>query len=77
MTNDTETKPVLKDFFARPLEEQQDFLQQTWCNECMEMDLGMKNPQEFETEERTWIEGECVKCGAKVVTELVFEDDEE
>lgn len=77
MANEAEVTPVQKDFFARPIEEQNDFLQMTWCNECMEMDLGMKNPQEFEAGERAWIEGECVKCGSKVVTELVFEDDEE
>ncbi|MBJ7551740.1 hypothetical protein [Marinomonas ostreistagni] len=76
MTNDVEIKPVVRDFFSRSEEEQNDFLQQTWCNQCMEMDLGMKNPQEFEAGERIWIEGDCVKCGSKVVTELVFEDDE-
>ncbi|SBT18252.1 hypothetical protein MGA5115_02373 [Marinomonas gallaica] len=77
MVSETEATPVLKDFFARPAEEQQDFLQQTWCNQCMEMDLGMKNPQEYEVGERTWIEGDCVKCGAKIITEIVVEDDEE
>lgn len=77
MTNDADIKPIEKDFFARSPEEQNDFLQQTWCNQCMEMDLGMKNPQEFEAGERNWIEGECVKCGSKVITELVFEDDAE
>ncbi|WP_417553668.1 hypothetical protein [Marinomonas fungiae] len=77
MSNETEATPVLKNFFDRSIEEQQDFLQQTWCNECMEMDLGMKNPQEFEAGDRAWIEGECVKCGTKIITELVYEDDEE
>ncbi|MCO4785819.1 hypothetical protein [Marinomonas atlantica] len=77
MANETEVTSVLKDFFARPAEERQDFLQQTWCNQCMEMDLGMKNPQEYKAGERTWIEGDCVKCGTKIITEIVVEDDEE
>lgn len=77
MADDIEEQPILKDFFARPLEEQQDFMMQTWCNECMEMDLGMVNPKEFETSARSWIEGECIKCGTKVITEIVYEDDED
>ena len=76
MSENLEETPVAKDFFARPVEEQADFLAQTWCNQCMEMDLGMKNPKEFETSSRLWIEGECVKCGAQVITEIVYEDDE-
>lgn len=76
MTNEVEETPVEKDFFARPEDEQRDFLQQTWCNQCQEMDLGMKNPKEFETSSRLWIEGECVKCGAQVITEIVYEDEE-
>ncbi|MBM6550439.1 hypothetical protein [Marinomonas ostreistagni] len=76
MTNTNEETPVAKDFFARPVEEQNDFLSQTWCNQCQEMDLGMKNPKEFETSSRFWIEGECVKCGSPVVTEIQYEDEE-
>ncbi|MGO3344026.1 MAG: hypothetical protein ACTIM4_01760 [Marinomonas sp.] len=64
------------DFSARPEEEQQDFLRQTWCNECMEMDLGMKNPMEYATSDRVWIEGDCVKCSQQVITEIVEEDGE-
>jgi hypothetical protein len=64
-----------RDFFARSLEEQQDFLAQTWCNHCMEVDLGMVNPKEFATKDRVWIEGDCVKCGNSTVTEIVEEDE--
>lgn len=63
-----------RDFSARSIEEQHDFLSQTWCNHCMEMDLGMINPKEFETKDRVWIEGECKKCGQSTVTEIVEED---
>ena len=73
----SEEKVVSRDFYARSIEEQQDFLMQTWCNHCQEIDLGMKNPQEFSSESRLWIEGDCLKCGHKTITELVEEDDED
>ena len=63
-----------RDFYARDLEEQRSFLQYTWCNHCMEMDLGMVNPVEYELEGIIYVEGDCKKCGETVVTEL---DDEE
>jgi len=66
----TEEKIVERQFSARPTDEQQDFLQQTWCNTCMEVDLGMKNAKEYEADSRVWIEGECLKCGDKVITEI-------
>ncbi|AEF54309.1 hypothetical protein [Marinomonas posidonica] len=76
MTDIAAENIVARDFSARPLEEQQDFMTQTWCNQCMEVDLGMTDPQEFESQGRIWIEGNCVKCGEKTVTEIVEEDDE-
>lgn len=75
MTELNEDSVVALDFFARDEEEQQDFLRQTWCNECMEMDLGMENPIEYSTSDRVWIEGECVKCSSKVITEIVEEEE--
>ncbi|GGN20424.1 MULTISPECIES: hypothetical protein [Marinomonas] len=76
MTNELEENIVERDFFARAEEEQRDFLAQTWCNHCMEVDLGMVNPKEFESKDRVWIEGDCVKCGHATVTEIVEEDEE-
>ncbi|NLQ16136.1 hypothetical protein HGG82_00680 [Marinomonas sp. M1K-6] len=66
---------VTRDFFARSIEEQNDFLSQTWCNHCMEVDLGMTNPKEFESKDGVWIEGNCVKCGQVTITEIVEEDE--
>lgn len=74
MTDLLEEQPIERDFFARSIEEQQDFLSQTWCNQCQEMDLGMINPKEYETKDRVWIEGNCVKCGNLTVTEIVEEE---
>tara|TARA_R110002167_G_scaffold143811_4_gene333399 strand:+ start:1851 stop:2084 length:234 start_codon:yes stop_codon:yes gene_type:complete len=77
MTDTLQEKIIERDFFARPVEEQNDFLHQTWCNHCMEVDLGMKNPKEFETKDRVWIEGDCLKCGHSTITEIVEDDEEE
>ena len=74
MNDELNEKRIERDFSQRSVEEQQDFLSQTWCNNCMEVDLGMKNPKEYESESRVWIEGECVKCGEITITEIVEED---
>lgn len=74
MNDELNEKRVERDFSMRSIEEQQDFLTQTWCNNCMEVDLGMKNPKEYESESRVWIEGECLKCGEITITEIVEED---
>lgn len=68
---------IARDFFARDLEEQQDLLKNTWCNECQEIDLGMVNPVEYEFLERIYIDGECAKCGEMTTTEVVYEDEDE
>lgn len=67
---------IERDFYARDPEDQQAFLTQTFCNTCLEMDLGMVEPNEFEREGVVYIEGKCAKCGDKVVTEIADEDGE-
>ena len=63
-----------RDFFQRDEEEQKAFLEQTWCNTCQEMDLGMSEPKEYETDEGVIvIEGKCNKCGNAIVTEIADE----
>lgn len=61
---------IERSFSERPQDDQEALLKYTWCNTCMEVDLGMKSAREFELEERVWIEGECLKCGEVVITEL-------
>lgn len=63
-----------RDFYQRDAEEQQAFLENTWCNTCMEMDLGMVEPKEYEKGGVIYIEGKCKKCGDTVTTEIA--DDE-
>ena len=65
---------IERDFYQRDPEEQKAFLDNTWCNTCMEMDLGMVEPHEFEKGGVIYIEGKCAKCGDAVTTELA--DDE-
>jgi len=65
-----------RDFYKRDPEEQAAFLEQTWCNNCLEVDLGMTDPVEYEQDGTIMIEGKCKKCGEPVITELADEDDE-
>ncbi|GGX65394.1 hypothetical protein GCM10007392_36580 [Saccharospirillum salsuginis] len=64
-----------RDFYLREPDEQQAFLDNTWCNQCQEMDLGMTDPVEFEFKGRVFIEGRCQRCGAPVTTEIAEDDD--
>ncbi|WP_299201558.1 hypothetical protein [uncultured Amphritea sp.] len=63
-----------RDFHARSEEEQQAFLQETWCDNCQEANLGMKNPREYLHKGVIFIEGECERCENVVLTELTEDD---
>ncbi|WP_370293323.1 hypothetical protein [Thalassolituus sp.] len=65
---------IERDFYARDKDDQDAFLSQTWCNTCMEVDLGMKEPQEYELNGVVYIEGKCAKCGDLVTTEIADDD---
>ena len=66
---------IKRDFYARSAEEQNDFLAMTWCNACMQADLGMVEPEEYELADTIFIEGKCRVCGGVVTTELSFDED--
>ena len=68
-------KRIERNFSDRPAEEQQDFLHYTWCNECMKEDLGMTDPEEYQSKGVIYIEGKCSVCSAVVTTELSDDDD--
>ncbi|MDF1762229.1 MAG: hypothetical protein P1U57_02370 [Oleibacter sp.] len=74
MEHTENTERTERDFNARDTEDQQAFLTQTWCNECMAADLGMKEPVEYEQDGVIYIEGKCVKCNAPVCTEIADDD---
>ena len=40
----------------------------------MEVDLGMKDPVEYELDGVVYIDGKCVKCGSTVTTEIADDD---
>jgi len=67
---------IERDFHQRSEEEQASFLEQTWCNNCQEVDLGMSDPEEYEQDGKIIIEGKCNKCGEPVVTEIFGEDED-
>ena len=65
---------IERDFSCRSEEEQQAFLEQTWCDNCMEVNLGMRDPVEYEQNDIVFIEGKCNRCGTVILTELTDED---
>jgi len=68
---------IMRDFSAREPEEQEAFLQNTWCNTCQKIDLGMVDAVEYEFLERIFIEGKCTVCGEVSTTEVVEGDEED
>ncbi len=68
------TERTERDFFSRSEEDQQAFLEQTWCDSCQEVNLGMAEPEEYELKGTIYIEGKCKKCGEVVLTELTDDD---
>jgi hypothetical protein len=61
---------VQKDFFARPSQDQESICENTWCSACNEADAGLLNPTEDAEDNRVFVEGNCAKCGSKIVTEI-------
>lgn len=73
--SDTQER-ILRDFKARDPEEQQAFLENTWCNSCQQVDLGMVDPIEYEFMDRIFVEGKCSVCGEPSITEIVEDEDD-
>ena len=65
---------IERDFSQRDPEEQKVLLEQTWCDQCQEVNLGMVEPVEYELHSIIFVEGKCAKCGAVSLTELTDED---
>ena len=72
-----EQERIARDFYARDPEEQGAFLQNTWCNTCQQVDLGMTDPVEYEFMDRIFVEGKCAVCGEPSITEVVEDDEDE
>ena len=70
----TDSEKIIRDFSARDEDEKRAFLEQTWCDQCQQVNLGMVEPEEYELNETVFIEGKCAACGAIILTELT--DDE-
>lgn len=62
-----------RDFYSRDTQDQKAFLEQTWCDDCQEANLGMVEPVEYEIDGEILLEGKCAKCGGTQLT-LIEED---
>jgi hypothetical protein len=45
-------------------------LENTWCDKCQAADLGMTEPVEYENDGAVFVEGKCVRCASRVVSEV-------
>lgn len=70
----SENERIERDFNARDEDEKKAFLEETWCDECQEVNLGMVEPVEYEMNDTIFIEGKCAKCGSIILTELTDEE---
>lgn len=61
---------VQRDFYARSPSDQRSFLEETWCAQCGDCDIGMDCPVEYEESGRVYIEGRCLGCHGSVRTEI-------
>jgi len=64
----------IRDFSQRPSNEQQDFMENTWCDHCLKENLGLVEPCEYELAGVIFIEGKCKQCANVVTTELTEDE---
>ncbi len=64
-------KKTQKDFFRRDENDRQLLIENTWCENCKEADLGLTEPIEYEQNSKLFVEGKCSKCGTRVVSEII------
>ncbi len=69
-----ESERTMRDFTKRSAEDQQAFVELTWCDKCQKENLGLHEPCEYKLAGVVYIEGKCNQCKEVVVTELT--DDE-
>lgn len=60
-----------RDFYDRPLDERRWLENETWCDSCLQPDLGLVEPHEYEENGAVFIEGKCRTCGGRVASKIV------
>ena len=63
---------IERDFFRRTADEQTWMLQNTWCDECAEADIGMSSPREYNEDGTIYVEGQCNRC-KRTIRSSVYE----
>lgn len=71
---DMNSERTERDFTKRSAEDQQAFIEMTWCDHCQKENLGLFDPCEYELAGTIFIEGKCNQCKNIVVTELTDEE---
>ena len=63
-------KVIKKDFYLRPIDEQEWLIENTWCERCQKADIGIENPTEFKKNGKLYISGFCKSCGIELISEI-------
>ncbi|WP_374963408.1 hypothetical protein [Spongiibacter tropicus] len=50
------------------------YLEDSWCNNCNEADLGIVNPELYTLGGRKYLGGNCKVCGAVCTSEIIEQD---
>lgn len=62
---------IPRDFSTRSERERDIFTQNTWCDSCYMINLGMLEPIEYQLGNKIYLEGKCGRCGSKVISEII------
>ena len=57
---------VERDFSRRDEFERNWLVENTWCDDCDQADLGLRDPIEYEEGGSVYVEGACRRCGATI-----------
>lgn len=61
---------IERNFRSRPESEQAWLCEHTWCDNCRSADIGMSDPVEYEEDGVVRVEGRCLQCAMRVVSEV-------
>jgi hypothetical protein len=59
-----------RDYSQRSPEEIVWFEKNTWCDNCNEADIGMRDVIEYDENGLIYVEGKCIKCNQVVRSEI-------
>ena len=60
-----------RNFYKRPIEEQEWLKKNTWCDKCQKADLGIEDASEYLQSGKIYLSGFCNSCGKEIESEII------